>query len=105
MADSINFSRLNFSLKVFWSVFFALFVSYFGATISHFGSAVWAEEEKTVGTIIGTVEIKAGCPEPAAKADPDKLPIKKVSFDPDAVWQAAISLVPEPISFSIMIYR
>ncbi len=93
MTDFTNFSRPIFSLKVFWSVIFALFVSHFGSTVSHFGSIVWAAEEKPIGTIIGiigTVEMKAGGgSEPVAKAAPGKLSIKPVSFDPDAVWQKA----------------
>jgi len=94
MADTYNFSRPIFSLKVFWSVIFALFVSHFGATVSHFGFA-WAEDEKPIGTIIGiigTVQMKTGgAPEPVAKSKPTpgKLQIKPVSFEPDSAWQAA----------------
>jgi hypothetical protein len=60
MADTYNFSHPIFSLKVFWSAFFVL-------VVSHFGSVVWAEEEKPVGTIIGiigTVQMKTGGSEP-----------------------------------------
>ncbi len=86
MAGSANFSSPNFSLGIFKLAIFAWVFLIFCTPVS-------AVEEKPIGTIIGiigTVQMRAaGSSKPVAKANPGKLQIKPVSFDPDAVWQTA----------------